>query len=81
VKRSGVGCHFHFKINPQICPGRHRYEIKITSNGVTVTASDSTGLLYAAQTLTQIISLHGEMVYNSGSGGSDGSDSLGMCIV
>jgi len=60
VKRSARDCAFRFCVNPRMCPGRHRYEINVTSQSVFVHASDSTGLLYAAQTLTQIISLHAE---------------------
>jgi hypothetical protein len=66
VKRSAVDCAFRFSVNPRLCPGRHRYEINITSQSVFVQASDSTGLLYAAQTLTQIISLHAESHVSGG---------------
>eukprot|EP01035_Chromulina_nebulosa_P016828 gene16828-22312_t len=57
VKRSPVDAKIRLNINSYICPKRHHYEISITSKDISITANDSTSLLYAVQTFVQLLNL------------------------
>jgi hypothetical protein len=47
AKRSSPGAKIRLCVDKNICPGRHKYEIQIGPDQACLTASDSTGLLYA----------------------------------
>lgn len=61
VKRSAPGCRLRLCIDQRICPGRHRFNLSITTQCVQLLASDSTGLLYAVYAFIQILQLHSEV--------------------
>ena len=48
-------------VDADLCPGRHRFEIKVTSDQVSVLASDPQGGLYGLYALTQLFQLHSEL--------------------
>lgn len=64
VKRSVCkDTKIRLKLNPYKCPGVNRYTIDTSSHmslphGVSITASDVTGLLYALHTFVQLIQVH-----------------------
>lgn len=62
VQRSAPGSHMRVCVDPSICPGRHRYELLVRTDGILMTASDKTGLFYALSMLVQLISLHAEII-------------------
>jgi Ankyrin repeats (many copies) len=48
-------------VDCDLCPGRHRFEIEVTSDKVSVLASDPQGGLYGLYALTQLFQLHSEL--------------------
>ena len=48
-------------VDLDLCPGRHRFEIDVTSDKVSVLASDPQGGLYGLYALTQLFQLHSEL--------------------
>lgn len=48
-------------VDSDLCPGRHRFEIEVTSDKVSVLASDPQGGLYGLYALTQLFQLHSEL--------------------
>ena len=81
VQRGSAQAQVTLSINQDVCPGRHRFEIRIgeltdcshdlprlvwltliaDSNAARLTASDTTGLLYATYAFIQILTLHAEV--------------------
>ena len=66
VKRSSPGARIRLCVDPNICPGRHRFEMDVGVEQASITASDSTGLLYAVYTLVQLLELHSDVVTEDG---------------
>mmetsp|Transcript_23747 Transcript_23747/g.23961 ORF Transcript_23747/g.23961 Transcript_23747/m.23961 type:complete len:514 (+) Transcript_23747:118-1659(+) len=62
VKRSGRNCTMRLMIDPEICPGRHRFELSIRSHGIVLLASDLFGLTYGVHSLVQILQMHSRIV-------------------
>ena len=48
-------------VDSDLCPGRHRFEIEVTSDKGSVLASDPQGGLYGLYALTQLFQLHSEL--------------------
>ena len=56
-----------FSVDNNLCPGRHRFEIHITSDQIFILASDVTGGLYALYAFIQLLQLHSQLkVYPDG---------------
>lgn len=66
VKRSSPGAKIRLCIDCMLCPGRHRYELKVGPDQTLVTASDATGLLYAIYSFIQLLQLHSEISTEAG---------------
>ena len=67
VKRSYSGSRLRMCVDQQACPGRHRYDMRVSPDiGITITASDTTGLLYSAYALVQLLTLHSDIAKSSG---------------
>lgn len=62
AKRSSPGAKIRLCVDKNICPGRHKYEIQIGPDQACLTASDSTGLLYAVYSFVQLLQLHSDIV-------------------
>ena len=50
-----------FCVDNNLCPGRHSFEIIITSENISILASDSTGGLYGLYALIQLLQLHSKL--------------------
>jgi len=66
AKRSSPGAKIRLCVDKNICPGRHKYEIQIGPDQACLTASDSTGLLYAVYSFVQLLQLHSDIVVKDG---------------
>ena len=56
-----------FCVDNNLCPGRHRFEIDVKSERVSILASDVTGGLYALYAFIQLLQLHSQLkVYPDG---------------
>jgi hypothetical protein len=67
VKRSYAGSRLRMCVDAQACPGRHRYDLRVSSDvGICIVASDTTGLLYSAYALVQLLTLHSDITQSSG---------------
>lgn len=66
VKRSAPFAKIRLSINSTICPGSSRYEIVVNSEYASITASDSTALLYAVQTFVQLLQLQSVVKTHAG---------------
>lgn len=64
VQRSPTLAKVRIAIDANLCPGMHRYHIKVSSASASILASDSTGLMYALYTFTQYLQLYGEVKDN-----------------
>lgn len=53
-----------FCVDSGLCPGRHRFEIEVCSQYVSVLASDRQGGLYGLYALGQLLQLHSEVTYS-----------------
>lgn len=61
VTKSSNLAKIRLSIDPNTCPGRHRYEIIVGSDLALLTASDLTSMLYAIYTFIQLTTLHSEV--------------------
>ena len=50
-----------FCVDNNLCPGRHSFEIIITSDHISILASDTTGGLYGLYALIQLLQLHSKL--------------------
>ena len=66
AKRSSPGAKIRLCVDKNICPGRHKYEIQIGPDQACLTASDSTGLLYAVYSFVQLLQLHSDIAVRDG---------------
>jgi Ankyrin repeats (many copies) len=53
-----------FCVDSGLCPGRHRFEIEVCAQYVSVLASDRQGGLYGLYALGQLLQLHSEVTYS-----------------
>lgn len=53
-----------FCVDSGLCPGRHRFEIEVCPQYVSVLASDRQGGLYGLYALGQLLQLHSEVTYS-----------------
>ena len=66
VKRSSTGSKIRLCVDNRIYPGRHRFEIQVNPEQISIIASDSAGLLYAVYTLVQLLQLHSDVSISDG---------------
>lgn len=67
MKRSATNAKMRLCIDETACPGRHRYELRVSPQlGILITASDPTGLFYGAYSLIQLITLHSDVKMHDG---------------
>lgn len=66
VKRSSAGAKIRLCVDNRIYPGRHRFEIQVNPEQISIIASDSAGLLYAVYTLVQLLQLHSDVSVSDG---------------
>ena len=69
VKRSASGAPpsapmIQICVDSGLCPGRHRFEIEVSAESISVLASDRQGGLYGIYALTQLLQLHSEVKYS-----------------
>jgi ankyrin repeat protein len=64
VKRPFSGAQMRLSVDQTICPGRHRYELRIQPECALLNASDTMGLLYGVYALVQLIQLHSDVVHH-----------------
>lgn len=53
-------------VDGNICPGRHRYQLIVSDEQVSLVASDSTGCLYGIYAFIQLLQLHSELKVSNG---------------
>lgn len=66
VKRSSPGAKVRLCVDANLCPGRHSFEIQVGPDQACLTASDSTGLLYAVYAFVQLLQLHSDVSVRDG---------------
>jgi hypothetical protein len=71
VKRAtpatSAGAKIRLCVDPHVCPGRHRFELHVTSERAYLSASDNTGLLYGMYAFIQLLQLHSQVkIYGDG---------------
>eukprot|EP01038_Epipyxis_sp_PR26KG_P008804 gene8804-11887_t len=58
VRRSSVGSKIRLCIDHKLCPIHNSYNLVITSEQISIVASDSNGLIYGVSTFLQLLQLH-----------------------
>eukprot|EP00603_Paraphysomonas_imperforata_P008233 CAMPEP_0114423204 /NCGR_PEP_ID=MMETSP0103-20121206/6025_1 /TAXON_ID=37642 ORGANISM="Paraphysomonas imperforata, Strain PA2" /NCGR_SAMPLE_ID=MMETSP0103 /ASSEMBLY_ACC=CAM_ASM_000201 /LENGTH=1099 /DNA_ID=CAMNT_0001591853 /DNA_START=45 /DNA_END=3341 /DNA_ORIENTATION=- len=65
------GSDLRLCIDSNICPRRHSFELHVESQCIRLIAADATGLLYAVNTLVQVLKLHSDYITNPSASGSE----------